>query len=99
MYEYSIVDPKAFVVYESCDGSLGNMLYDIYEEDVLEEEQVEEDEKMYMIKYKHLYGQLRRNCNFLRHFIKSIAEALDLLTVHKIVHSDIKTENILLKKS
>lgn len=31
MFEYSIMDPKAFIVYESCDGSLGNMLYDIYE--------------------------------------------------------------------
>jgi hypothetical protein len=34
MYEYSIADPKAFIVYESCDGSLGNLLYDIYEEDL-----------------------------------------------------------------
>ena len=33
MYKYSIVDPRAFIVYESCDGSLGNMLYDIYEEE------------------------------------------------------------------
>lgn len=27
------MDPRAFIVYESCDGSLGNMLYDIYEEE------------------------------------------------------------------
>ena len=33
MYTYSIMDPRAFIVYESCNGSLGNMLYDIYEED------------------------------------------------------------------
>jgi len=33
MYSYSIMDPRAFIVYESCDGSLGNMLYDIYEEE------------------------------------------------------------------
>lgn len=42
MYEYSIVDPKAFIVYENCDGSLGNLLYDIYEEDK-QDEDIEED--------------------------------------------------------
>ena len=41
---------------------------------------------------------MRKNTAFLKHFIKSIAEALDLLSLNKIVHSDIKTENILLKK-
>lgn len=41
---------------------------------------------------------MRKNTTFLKHFIKSIAEALDLLSLNKIVHSDIKTENILLKK-
>lgn len=54
MYTYSIVDPRAFIVYESCDGSLGNMLYDIYEEEGKEEES--EDNRLYMIKYKKLYG-------------------------------------------
>ena len=54
MYDYSVVDPRAFVVYESCDGSLGNLLYDIYEEEGKEE--VDEDDKLYMIKYKKLYG-------------------------------------------
>jgi hypothetical protein len=29
MYTYSIVDPRAFIVYEACDGSLGGMLSDI----------------------------------------------------------------------
>lgn len=56
MYEYSIIDPKAFIVYENCDGSLGNMLYDIYEEDLLDNEDPDDDSKMYMIKYKMLYG-------------------------------------------
>jgi hypothetical protein len=56
MYEYSIIDPKAFIVYENCDGSLGNMLYDIYEEDLLDNDDPDDDSKMYMIKYKMLYG-------------------------------------------
>jgi len=73
MFEYSIVDPKSFIVYESCDGSLGNMLYDIYEEDVLDDDDPDDDSKLYMIKYKHLYGELRKSPSFLKHFIKSIA--------------------------
>ena len=50
------MDPKAFIVYENCDGSLGNMLYDIYEEDTTDN--IDEDDKLYMIKYKSLYQSL-----------------------------------------
>jgi dual specificity tyrosine-phosphorylation-regulated kinase 2/3/4 len=49
-----------------------------------------------MIKYKPLYSELRKGTNFLRTMIYQIAQALDLLAQNKIVHSDIKTENILL---
>jgi serine/threonine protein kinase len=49
-----------------------------------------------MIKYKPLYNELRKNTCFLKTLVYQIAEALDLLAQHKIVHSDIKTENILL---
>ena len=52
-----------------------------------------------MIKYKKLYGELRKSTNFLKALIYEIAQALDLLVSNKIVHSDLKTENILLKKS
>lgn len=52
-----------------------------------------------MIKYKKLYLELKKSCNFLKTMIYSIAQALDLLTSNRIVHSDIKTENILLKKT
>ena len=31
MYAYEISEPRAFIVYENCEGSLGNLLYDIYE--------------------------------------------------------------------
>jgi len=94
MYNYSIVDPRAFIVYENCNGSLGNMLYDIYEED--RDDDISEDDKLYMIKYKPLYNELRKNTSFIKTMIYQIAQALDLLSKHKIVHSDIKTENILL---
>lgn len=95
MYTYSIMDPRAFIVYESCNGSLGNMLYDIYEED--RDDEINEDDKLYMIKYKPLYAELRKNTNFLKTMLYQISQALDLLAQHKIVHSDIKTENILMK--
>ena len=49
-----------------------------------------------MIKYKKLYEELRKDTVFLRTLIYQISQALDLLAAHKIVHSDIKTENILM---
>ena len=94
MYTYSIMDPRAFIVYENCNGSLGNMLYDIYEQD--RDDEIDEDDKLYMIKYKSLYGELKKNTIFVKTMIYQIAQALDLLAEHKIVHSDIKTENILM---
>jgi dual specificity tyrosine-phosphorylation-regulated kinase 2/3/4 len=94
MYHYSIMDPRAFIVYEACHGSLGNMLYDIYEED--RDDDINEDDKLYMIKYKPLYSELRKSPAFLKTMLYQIAQALDLLAQHKIVHSDIKTENILM---
>lgn len=83
------MDPRAFIVYESCDGSLGNMLYDIYEEEGKDDE--DEDNRLYMIKYKKLYGELKKSTQFLKTLIVEIAQALDLLAQNKIIHSDIKT--------
>ena len=94
MFTYSIMDPRAFIVFETCGGSIGNMLYDIYEED--REDEIAEDDKLYMIKYKQLYEELRTDTLFLKTMLLQIAQALDLLACHKIVHSDIKTENILM---
>ncbi len=65
------------------------MLYDIYEED--RDEEVEEDDKLYMIKFKPLYSELKKSPCFLRTMVYQIAQALDLLAKNKIVHSDIKT--------
>lgn len=76
-------------MYESCDGSLGNMLYDIYEEEGKDDE--DEDNRLYMIKYKKLYGELKKSTQFLKTLIVEIAQALDLLAQNKIIHSDIKT--------
>ena len=52
---------------------------------------MDEDDKLYMIKYKSLYSELKRNTSFIKTMVYQIAQALDLLADHKIVHSDIKT--------
>lgn len=44
-----------------------------------------------MIKYKPLYNELKKGTNFIRTMVYQVAQALDLLAKHKIVHSDIKT--------
>jgi hypothetical protein len=44
-----------------------------------------------MIKYKPLYGDLKKSGLFIRTMLYEIAQALDLLAKNKIVHSDIKT--------
>ena len=74
-----------------CDGSLGSMLYNIFKS----ESPGSED---YNMKYKGLYLKMRENSIFLRQMIVELAKALDLLEMSNIVHSDIKTENILLKE-
>lgn len=50
-----------------------------------------------MIKYKPLYLEMKKSPTFLKSLIFEIAQALDLLYQNKIVHSDLKTENILIK--
>jgi serine/threonine protein kinase len=52
---------------------------------------------LYTITYKKLYTELRKSTSFLRKLVLEIAQALDLLAQNKIVHSDLKTENILVK--
>jgi hypothetical protein len=34
MYQYQVVHDKVFIVYEKCTGSLGEILFEIYEESV-----------------------------------------------------------------
>jgi len=53
------------------------MLYDIYEEEDKDEE--DEDDRLYMIKYKNLYGEMRKSTKILKALISAIAQALNLL--------------------
>jgi serine/threonine protein kinase len=47
--------------------------------------------------YKNFYLKLRGNQKELRRIILDVAKALELLAENSIVHSDLKTENILVR--
>ena len=49
------------------------------------------------IHYKSLYARLRKSQDEIRHIILEVAKALELLAENNIVHSDLKTENILVR--
>lgn len=51
------------------------------------------------MKYKTLYLKMKESTKFLRALIIELAKVLDFLEMNNIVHSDIKTENILIKES
>ena len=52
---------------------------------------------MYRIYYRDFYTRIKNNQNQLRKIILDVAKALELLSENNIVHSDLKTENILVK--
>ena len=49
------------------------------------------------IHYKSLYKKIQSSNQLLKRIIINIALALDLLSCNKIVHSDLKPENVLIK--
>ena len=60
------------------------------------EDNEEKTEKCYVIVHKPIYKELRESSQFIKNFIFQIAEALDLLEGANLVHSDLKTSNILI---
>lgn len=96
MYSYQLIGEKVFVVYEKCSGSLGEFLFDIYEE--TEAPKVGEKKK-FMLVHKALYQELRTSATFLKRMVYQLAQTLDLLSKCNLVHSDIKTSNILITLS
>ena len=52
---------------------------------------------MYRIYYRDFYTRIKNNQNELRKIILDVAKALELLSENNIVHSDLKTENILVR--
>lgn len=49
------------------------------------------------IYHKDLYSRIKANQDELRKIILEVAKALELLAENNIVHSDLKTENILIR--
>lgn len=47
--------------------------------------------------YKPLIQEIKQNINELKNLVIEISKALYLINSHNIVHSDLKTENILIK--
>lgn len=48
--------------------------------------------------HRSIYSTFRRDLTELKRLIRELAMALDVLQDERIVHSDLKTENILIKK-
>lgn len=90
LYYYFINKKDTWILYEKCGDSLGNSLYELKSEYF-------NSEKLYRINYKEFYSRVRNNQNELRSIILDVAKALELLADNNIVHSDLKTENILIR--
>lgn len=90
LYYYFINKKDTWILYEKCGDSLGNSLYELKSEQL-------NGEKVYRIYYREFYHRLRADQNELRRIILHVARALELLADNNIVHSDLKTENILVR--
>ncbi|CAK85917.1 unnamed protein product (macronuclear) [Paramecium tetraurelia] len=88
---YDIKPQDTWIFQEICGESLGNQLYDLKGKNI-------NNERMYKLTHKPLYNTFRKDLTELKKLIRELAQALDLLQDQRIVHSDLKTENILVKK-
>ncbi|KAL4480297.1 hypothetical protein ABPG74_020813 [Tetrahymena malaccensis] len=91
-YEIRHTQKDIFIVYELGGGSLSSILYEIKGE-------FYKNERVYKINFTGLHDKLfqTKNNNLLRSLMKNFFNALDLLQNQKIVHCDIKPENILVE--
>lgn len=93
MLQFEIKTQDTWIFYELCGESLGNSLYDLKGEGYIN------GERVYRIHYKPFYLYLRKDPKLLKRIVFELAHALYILSDNKIVHSDVKTENILIKTS
>jgi serine/threonine protein kinase len=89
LLDYDILPIDTWLFYELCEDSLGNSLYELCGDN-------SHDERSYTVFYKPLLHRFREDPNELKHLLIEICKTLMLLNAHNIVHSDLKTENILL---
>ena len=81
-----------WIFYEICGDSLGSNLYEMKGEDL------ENGERVYRIHYRSLYLSFKKNISQIKKLLLELSKVLDLLVKERIVHSDLKTENILIKQ-
>ncbi|EAS00330.2 Serine/Threonine kinase domain protein (macronuclear) [Tetrahymena thermophila SB210] len=91
MMNYEIKQVDTWIYYELCGESLGSSLYE------LKGEGYRGEERVYRVHYKKLYQSIKRDLRQFKKLIFELAHALWLLSDQRIVHSDLKTENILVK--
>ncbi|CAD8118213.1 unnamed protein product [Paramecium sonneborni] len=89
---YEIGCKDTWIFTEVCGESLKNTLYDLKGQSI-------KNEIVFKMIQKPLYLNLKSDLRILKKIIKDIAYALILLSEQRIVHCDLKTENILIKKS
>ncbi|CAD8084924.1 unnamed protein product [Paramecium primaurelia] len=89
---YEIGTTDTWIFTEVCGESLKNTLYDLKGQQI-------KNEIVFKMIQKPLYLSLKSDLNILKKIIKDVAHALILLSEQRIVHCDLKTENILIKKS
>ncbi|KAL4503310.1 hypothetical protein ABPG72_000916 [Tetrahymena utriculariae] len=91
MMNYEIKQIDTWIYYELCGESLGSSLYE------LKGEGYRGEERVYRVHYKKLYQSIKKDLRQFKKLIFELAHALWLLSDQRIVHSDLKTENILVK--
>ncbi|EAR93546.4 Serine/Threonine kinase (macronuclear) [Tetrahymena thermophila SB210] len=91
-YEIRHTQRDIFIVYELGGGSLSSILYEIKGE-------FYKNERVYKINFTELHDKLfqTKSNNLLRSLMRHFFNALDLLQNQKIVHCDVKPENILVE--
>lgn len=78
-----------WLVYEVGSQSLSKHLFDVKGE-------FYKGERIYHVSHQNLFQAAKRNHNIIKVFIKKMAETFQVLSELKIVHADIKPDNILI---
>lgn len=99
MVGYDIQHLDTYIFYELCGESLGSTLYELKGEGNIGNERVYRVIQIFnfKIKYKPIYHYMRKDHSLLKTLIFELAHSLLILSDCNIVHSDLKTENILIK--
>jgi len=89
-YIETLEDAKdMWVIYELGGASLTKMLFEIKGE-------FYKGERIYKVTHQPFYNELKGNKEILKQILRKLLDALDLLQSKKIVHCDLKPDNLLI---